>query len=186
MNFIFFEIQFLFIISIIFITSYGNNQQKKNKPKVHGYTRGHANRFSIGGLISNTLNNKAIEYDDSDSDLTLSSWSRIINDNQEYSSHKPSVTKCNRLSISKKFSILSLKVDHNTEGPWYIPSLHDKYSIGWNRTIAEGFLNRPYSCTLRMYGISLEETASEHKYGGSGYLNFRYLLSIDLFIYLSI
>lgn len=133
-------LRFFFIISIIFITSYGNNQQKKNKPKVHGYTRGHANRFSIGGLISTTLRNKVIEYDDSESDITLSSWDRLINDNSQYNNHIPSVTKCNRIDIPKKFSITSLKVDHNTEGPWYVPALHDKHSIGWNRTVSEGKL----------------------------------------------
>lgn len=61
-------------------------------------------------------------------------------------------------------------VDHHSEGSWYIPSLHHKYSIGWNITIKKGFLSRPYACNIRFFGMGLESTLSGFEDGGFGYL----------------
>lgn len=67
-------------------------------------------------------------------------------------------------------TILSMSVDHHADSPWYIPSLHEKYSIGWNRTREYGFSTRPYACSLRFFGIALESVLEGYQQGGSGYL----------------
>eukprot|EP01040_Poterioochromonas_malhamensis_P016800 gene16800-19162_t len=67
-------------------------------------------------------------------------------------------------------TILSMSVDHHADSPWYIPALHDKYSIGWNRTREYGFSTRPYACSLRFFGIALESVLEGYQQGGNGYL----------------
>jgi hypothetical protein len=61
-----------------------------------------------------------------------------------------SVTKMNTIDTPKKFSVVSMALDHHSEGTWHIPSLHDKYSAGWNRSFYTAEKNmRPYACTIK-------------------------------------
>jgi len=65
-------------------------------------------------------------------------------------------------------------VQHHVDTKWYIPSYHDKFSAGWNRSIESGFLMKPYACHIRFYGVGLEENMLEFKSGGTGYIFGRY------------
>jgi hypothetical protein len=82
----------------------------------------------------------------------------------------PSVTQWESLDTPGKFSIVSISVSHHSDSSWFLPALHEKYSIGWNRTINKGFLNRPYSCNIRLFGVALEKTLEGFQTGGTGYL----------------
>jgi hypothetical protein len=62
----------------------------------------------------------------------------------------------------KTFSILSMLVDHHSSGSWYIPSMHEKYSIGWNLTVSQGFLHRPLACNIRFLGVGLVSSVRGH------------------------
>jgi hypothetical protein len=74
----------------------------------------------------------------------------------------------------KKITILSAVVEHRHDGNWFIPSLHTKYSIGWNRSVSKGYLNRPSACNIRFYGIGLYSTLEKYANGGSGYMTFHF------------
>lgn len=80
-----------------------------------------------------------------------------------------SISKWDYIDAKKKFTILSMVVDHHSDGSWYIPSLHDKYSIGWNRTVEKGYMNRPNACVIRFYGVALASTLVGFEEGGTGY-----------------
>lgn len=82
----------------------------------------------------------------------------------------PSIRKWDTIETNKKFSILSMAVEHSSEGNWYIRNYHDKYSVGYNRTIAKGFLNRPIACNIRFFAIGLEKTLEGFQGGGVGHL----------------
>lgn len=82
----------------------------------------------------------------------------------------PSLTKWESVDSTRRFSITSMSLDHNREGKWYMASLHDKYSVGWNRTMESGNMLRPNSCTLRFFGIGYESTLTGFQHGGSGYM----------------
>ena len=69
-----------------------------------------------------------------------------------------------------KFSLLTIVVEHRSEGTWYMPSLHDKYSAGWNRSTSKGHLNKPTACNIRFFGIALASTLNFFTKGGSGYM----------------
>jgi hypothetical protein len=71
---------------------------------------------------------------------------------------KPSIADWNTIdskSPVNAISILSMKVDHHSDTSWYLAHLHGKHSLGWNRTTEQGFLNRPYACSLRFVGKSV-------------------------------
>jgi hypothetical protein len=80
-----------------------------------------------------------------------------------------SITKWDFIDTKRKFTILSMSVDHHSDGSWYIPSLHDKFSIGWNRTVEKGFMNRPNACVIRFYGLALESAFFGFEDGGTGF-----------------
>ena len=69
-----------------------------------------------------------------------------------------------------KFSLLTVVVEHRNDGNWYIPSLHEKNSVGWNRSTSKGHLNRPTACNIRFYGIGLASTLSKFTKSGSGFM----------------
>lgn len=73
-------------------------------------------------------------------------------------------------SSTKKISLLSMVVDHHSDGSWYMPSLHEKFSVGWNRSVEKGYLTRPHACNIRFYGVGLASTLSEFEDGGTGFL----------------
>lgn len=82
----------------------------------------------------------------------------------------PSVSRWNFIHEKGKLSIISMVIDHHSDGSWYVPSLHEKYSIGWNRSIERGYLLRPYACNIRFFGLGLESTLKDFVDGGTGYL----------------
>ena len=81
-----------------------------------------------------------------------------------------SVEQWGFLDKNRKISLLSMVVDHHSDGSWYMPSLHEKYSIGWNRTVEKGFMNRPHACNIRFYGVGLASHLEGFEDGGTGYL----------------
>ena len=79
------------------------------------------------------------------------------------------------IESSKRFSILSMALEHHVDGTnWYIPSLHEKYSAGWNRTVQSGYLRRPHACGIRLYGMALEKTLKGFIEGGTGYITLQF------------
>jgi hypothetical protein len=76
--------------------------------------------------------------------------------------HPPSVLTFNTIDEPSKFSIISMVVDHHVDTKWYVPSFHERYSAGWNRSMSLGFLLRPYSCHIRFFGIGFETFKSNY------------------------
>lgn len=70
----------------------------------------------------------------------------------------------------KHFSVLSMSLSHHSDGSWVVPSLHNRGSAGWNRTMIKGNLMRPYACTIQLYGLGLESTLEGFMKGGTGYM----------------
>ncbi len=83
---------------------------------------------------------------------------------------QPSVQQWQPLDTPRQFTIMSMKVDHHSDSPWYIPALHAKHSIGWNRTQELPAGNRPYACSIRFVGVGLESTLEGYQTGGTGYI----------------
>jgi len=76
---------------------------------------------------------------------------------------------------SRLFSVVTMTVDHHSDGSWFIPALHSKYSIGWNRSASRGFLDRPFACNIRFIGTALEwNTLQGYEGGGGGYITLTY------------
>jgi len=89
--------------------------------------------------------------------------------------HPPSISKFDNVDTPGRFSLISMVVENHRDVPWYVPSFHERYSAGWNRTTSLGFMLRPYACHLRFYGVGLEETMEGFQYGGSGYVSFNFV-----------
>lgn len=88
-----------------------------------------------------------------------------------FKSWTPSISRWENIDMKGHFSVISMHVDHHFESNWYVPALHDKHSVGWNRTVHETQSGRrPYSCTLRFLGVALESTLQGYERGGSGYV----------------
>lgn len=84
---------------------------------------------------------------------------------------KPSIKSWDSVDTPKRFSITSMVVDHHSDGSWYLDSLHEKHSIGWNRTTRNQFLTRPFACNIRFVGVGLEATTLKgFETGGTGYM----------------
>ena len=81
-----------------------------------------------------------------------------------------SVTHWNLIDEPGKISVSSMSVEHHADSSWHVPSFHDKYSAGWNRTIWKEKATRPYACTVRFYALGLETTLKGYMEGGTGYL----------------
>ena len=95
----------------------------------------------------------------------------VMNVIKENDTVPASVINWDMIETHGRFSLLSMSVEHNNDGAWYIPSLHDKYSAGWNRSTQAGFLSRPHACGLRFYGVGLESTLQGFVEGGTGYVS---------------
>lgn len=80
---------------------------------------------------------------------------------------------------SSAFSLLSMVVQHKVEGNWYIPSLHAKYSVGWNRTMRMSKSDRPIACNVRFFGMVLESAFQGFIDGGTGQMDFTYIQPED-------
>lgn len=96
-----------------------------------------------------------------------------IDSNQEITSNykiKPTVKTWDSIETPGHFSIISMAVDHHSDGSWYLDSLHEKHSIGWNRTTRNQFLTRPFACNIRFVAIGLESTLKGFETGGTGYM----------------
>lgn len=106
---------------------------------------------------------KQVSYEDfkTDDGIPFKSFFRV----------QPSVAKWDTIDTPKKISLTTMVVDHSTDGGWFMKHLHERHSIGWNRT----FLNRQYStrpvaCSIRFFGVGLESTLADYVGGGTGYL----------------
>lgn len=82
----------------------------------------------------------------------------------------PSISKWEYIELKDHFTILSMQVDHHSDSSWFMHSLHEKGSIGWNRTLDSGFHRRPLACSLRFFGVGLEKTLENYVLGGTGYV----------------
>ena len=83
--------------------------------------------------------------------------------------YPPTVRKWNTIDTPNRFSIISITVDHSIESKWYMKSLHERYSYGWNRTnLNKHFSGIPHACTIRLFGIGLESTLDGYIDGGTG------------------
>ena len=69
----------------------------------------------------------------------------------------------------KHFSVLSMSLSHHSDGSWVVPSLHNRGSAGWNRTMIKGNLMRPYACTIQLYGLGWSLPGRIHE-GWTGYM----------------
>jgi hypothetical protein len=83
---------------------------------------------------------------------------------------KPTVKTWNSIDTSKHISLISMVVDHHSDASWYLQALHEKYSIGWNRTNSYQFLARPFACNIRFLAVAFESTLTGYETGGTGYL----------------
>jgi hypothetical protein len=83
----------------------------------------------------------------------------------------PSVINWENIENPKHFTVLSMSIDHSTESKWFLSHLHNRHSIGWNRTHTQRqYGSKPYACSIRFYGIGLEKTLEGYQHGGTGYL----------------
>ncbi|KAJ1414275.1 hypothetical protein B484DRAFT_166414, partial [Ochromonadaceae sp. CCMP2298] len=103
------------------------------------------------------------------------SWTEQEGSLLPYFKVRPSVRAWDVLSPpAKRFSVLSVVVDHHTQTKWYIPSLHKKHSVGWNRTRDLQFNGAPFACDLRFVGVGLQDALRGFEDGGTGYLTLAY------------
>jgi hypothetical protein len=87
----------------------------------------------------------------------------------------PSLKSWNIVDTSQRFNIISMSVDHSSQSSWFMPSLHEKYSAGWNRSVhSSQFSNMPIACNIRFFGVGLESTLEGFQTGGTGYLTLGY------------
>jgi hypothetical protein len=100
------------------------------------------------------------ESPEMNSSVTITSTFRI----------KPTLKLWDSVDTSKHVSLTSMVVDHHSDGSWYLQSLHEKYSIGWNRTVVNQFSTRPFGCNIRFLALALESTLKGYETGGTGYL----------------
>jgi hypothetical protein len=80
---------------------------------------------------------------------------------REEDTFTPSVLEFEKIGTGypdNAISVISLVNEVSAlETKWYVPSFHDRYSAGWNRTVANSYGNAPYACHLRMYAVGLED-----------------------------
>lgn len=88
--------------------------------------------------------------------------------------HPPSVKRWDTVDTPGKLSIISIAVDHGEQSGWYLRSMHEKYSVGWNRTLEKPSLNSPIACSIRLFGLGMEASLRDHLLGGTGYLALEY------------
>jgi hypothetical protein len=80
------------------------------------------------------------------------------------------VVKWETLEQPRKFSLLTVDVEHNSAGTWYVPAQHQKNSIGKNLSQFTGIESYPQACTIQFYGLALADTLKGFMNGGIGYL----------------
>lgn len=101
---------------------------------------------------------------------SLSSFSSLINEDQRNDTITPSLLQLDVIEKDSTFTLTSMVIDHGRGGSWFVPSLHEKYSAGWNRTVNRQYISHPHSCNIRFFGIALEKTLEGYVRGGTGYL----------------
>ena len=126
----------------------GNGGHKKHKDR---------SRSSGGGSASGSM-------------AHLAHIAKHVSEEQKNDRIFPSILTYDKVDKPGRFTLLSMVVDHHNEGSWYVPSQHNKFSPGWNRTVNQGFLTKPHACEFRFIGIGLESTLQGYVRGGTGYL----------------
>lgn len=124
----------------------------------------------FSAIVGNRHNSNTKKEKFSEGNGIIFNVNQLMQDDKFY----PSVSSWNKINEKSKISIVTMVVDHNGDGPWYIPSLHEKYSIGWNRTTEKPYLLHPTACNVRFFGIGLESTFAGFQYGGTGYLTIEF------------
>lgn len=89
---------------------------------------------------------------------------------ETYFKSPSSLKNWNSVDTHQRFAITSMVVEHSKHVNWYIPSLHQKHSAGWNRSQVSHFSNSPTACNIRFFGVGLEATLNGFQTGGTGYL----------------
>jgi hypothetical protein len=108
---------------------------------------------------------------------------RVFIDLKNNDSFPSSVNAWQTINEPNSLTILSTYVYKSSSGKWFIPARYQKYSAGWNRTVAKGYLDQPIACDIEIYGLALESTLSGYVDGGTGYLQFHYQLENGKKIY---
>ena len=124
--------------------------------------------FLAAACLLQQTNTKLVGYQDAKVELLKDSALRASM--ESYFHVKPSVRQWDSIDSPNKISLLSMHVDHHTENSWFIPAQHEKHSFGWNRSVAKGYLGRPYACSIRFIGVGFASTLEGFEHGGSGYL----------------
>ena len=108
--------------------------------------------------------------DSSGSSAYLANIAKHVSDEQKNDRIFPTILQFDKVDKPGRISLLSMVLDHHSEGSWYVPAQHGKFSAGWNRTVNRGFLDKPHACEFRFIGIGLEKTLEGYVRGGTGYL----------------
>ncbi len=117
--------------------------------------------FCIGGILAGTVG-----YND----LVTMDGIQL----ETYFKTASSLKNWNTVDTPKRFAITSMVVEHSRPTNWYVSSLHDKYSAGWNRTQQSAFSNNPVACNVRFVGVALEAVLEGFQTGGTGYMTLGY------------
>ena len=107
---------------------------------------------------------------------SLPHWSQLkMNDKLSPSIKRwqPLRTTENGNSNDQNFAVMSMHVYNSNEGTWYIPSRHEKYSAGWNRSVSSSN-TRSDTCNIQFYGVALQNGLEDYLNGGTGHLHFSY------------
>ncbi|RYG95594.1 hypothetical protein EON65_55735, partial [archaeon] len=104
-----------------------------------------------------------------------SSFTKLVDDDgkpfESFFKVPPSILSWENIELQRRFTVLSMTVDHHSDASWYMPSLHARHSIGYNRTLLKSnFLTRPYACTVRFIAIALESNLQGFQEGGTGFI----------------
>jgi hypothetical protein len=107
--------------------------------------------------------------------IVQSEFRQLLADNgqpfESFFNVPPSVDKWENIENLLHFSVLSMSVEHNSESKWFLPHLHARDSIGYNRThVQRQYGNRPHACSIQFYGIGLESNLAGYQTGGTGYM----------------
>ena len=130
-----------------------------------------------GGIANGRRGNNNVIADPNKSDLKVQPVWRAEIERARENDKFPSLRAWNTVDREKHFTVTSMIVDHHSDASWYIPSLHDRFSAGWNRSVSRPFHQRPWACNIRFFGIALESTLEQgggFVRGGTGYLVLKY------------
>lgn len=149
-----------YLLVVLIILQIANGQFGRGGNKKKGKKLGFEKTRHLGGYTQPAVVKSKV--DDCKDDKVVPSISK-------YQELEPGVPDGNA------FTVTSIVVDNEVpDTKWYIPSFHDRYSAGWNRTTKLAFNQRPFACHIRMYAIGLESRMKGFITGGTGEISIKY------------